>query len=164
MCDVLQIARSSFYYEAQLPRCEKKETTAIVDIFRKNRNVYGTRKLKVKLLERGLVLSRRRIGWLMNEQGLVSTYTIAPHKPRQTPSNESTTANVLNREFKQTKPQRFVVSDLTYVKVQNKWNYVCILLDLFNREIIGHSAGPNKDRTEERRAGKERSSRGSPSH
>jgi len=129
MCDVLQIARSSFYYEAQFPRCEKQETKAIIDLFRKNRNFYGTRKLKVKLFE----------------QGLVSTYTIAQHEPRQMPSNESSTANVLNREFEQTEPQRFVLSDLTYVKVQNKWNYICILLDLFNREIIGHSAGPNKD-------------------
>lgn len=81
----------------------------------------------------------------MKEQGLVSTYTLAQYKPHQTTCNESFTANVLNREFKQTERQRFVVSDLTYVKVQNKWNYVCILLDLFNREIIGHSTGPSKD-------------------
>ena len=38
-----------------------------------------------------------------------------------------------------------VVSDLTYVRVDGKWNYVCILLDLFNREIIGYSAGAKKD-------------------
>ena len=38
-----------------------------------------------------------------------------------------------------------VVSDLTYVRVNGKWNYVCILIDLFNREIIGYSAGPKKD-------------------
>lgn len=37
------------------------------------------------------------------------------------------------------------MSDLTYVKVQNKWHYICVLIDLFNREIVGHSAGPNKD-------------------
>ncbi|QDR80269.1 IS3 family transposase ISClsp1 [Sporomusa termitida] len=38
-----------------------------------------------------------------------------------------------------------VVSDLTYVRVNYKWNYVCILIDLFNREIIGYSAGIHKD-------------------
>lgn len=25
------------------------------------------------------------------------------------------------------------------------WNYICVLIDLFNREIIGYSAGRNKD-------------------
>ena len=53
--------------------------------------------------------------------------------------------NVLKREFHQTEVKRFVVSDLTYVKVGHKWHYICVLIDLFNREIIGHSAGRHKD-------------------
>jgi transposase InsO family protein len=40
-----------------------------------------------------------------------------------------------------------VISDLTYVNVKDKWNYICILLDLYNREIIGYAAGKNKDAT-----------------
>ena len=27
------------------------------------------------------------------------------------------------------------------------WNYICVLIDLFNREIIGYSAGHMKDAT-----------------
>ena len=38
-----------------------------------------------------------------------------------------------------------VVSDLTYVRVGMSWNYICVHVDLFNREIIGYSAGRNKD-------------------
>ena len=49
------------------------------------------------------------------------------------------------RQFDNRKHLEVVVSDLTYVKVQNKWNYVCILLNLANREIIGYSAGKNKN-------------------
>lgn len=37
-----------------------------------------------------------------------------------------------------------IVSDLTYVRVGKKWHYVCLFVDLFNREIIGRSAGANK--------------------
>jgi transposase InsO family protein len=65
--------------------------------------------------------------------------------PHKTAYNEATTATVLDREFERSEVKRFVVSDLTYVKVQNRWHYICVLVDLFNREIIGHSAGPNKD-------------------
>lgn len=145
MCDVLQIARSTFYYEAKEQPNEDEITEAIVDIFHKNRKAYGTRKIKVKLYERGFVVSRRRIGRIMKEQGLVSTYTVAQYKPHKAACNEEATANILNREFDQTETKRFVVSDLTYVKVQHQWHYICVLIDLFNREIIGHSAGPNKD-------------------
>ncbi|WP_134757217.1 IS3 family transposase [Paenibacillus athensensis] len=145
MCEVLQIARSTFYYDAQERATEDAITEAIVDIFHKNRKAYGTRKIKVKLHERGFIVSRRRIGRMMSEQGLVSTYTVAQYKPHKTACNESRTANILRREFEQTKVKRFVVSDLTDVNVQNRWHYICVWVDLFNREIIGHSAGPNKD-------------------
>ena len=57
--------------------------------------------------------------------------------------NESEVGNVLNREFKQD-TLKVVVSDLTYVRVKDKWNYICVFVDLHNREIIGQSAGPNK--------------------
>ncbi|MNB74897.1 Integrase core domain protein [compost metagenome] len=145
MCEVLQIAKSTFYYETKDEKNEDELSAAIVEIFNKNRKAYGTRKIKVKLKEQGLVISRRRIGRIMKEQGLVSTYTVTQFKPQKAACNDAATANVLNREFEQTKARRFVVSDLTYVKVQNKWHYICVLIDLFNREIVGHSAGINKD-------------------
>ena len=37
------------------------------------------------------------------------------------------------------------MSDLTYVRVGGKWNYVCAMIDLYNREIIGYSVGSNKN-------------------
>lgn len=145
MCDVLQIAKSTFYYEAKDRKKKDNLSATIVEIFHKNRKAYGTRKIKVKLQEQGLVVSRRRIGRIMKEQGLVSTYTVAQYKACKTGCNEASVANVLDRAFEQTQAKRFVVSDLTYVKVQNRWHYICVLIDLFNREIIGHSAGPQKD-------------------
>lgn len=90
-----------------------------------------------------MTVSRRRIGRIMNEQGLVSTYTVAQYKPHKATCNESKQTNELRREFNQPGAKRVVVSDLTYVKVKN--NYICIFVDLFNREIIGSSVGPHKD-------------------
>ena len=145
MCNVLEIAKSTFYYEAKEKPNEDELTEAIVEIFHKNRKAYGTRKIKAKLEEQGLIVSRRRIGRIMQEQGLVSTYTVAQFKQHKTACNDALTANELDRKFNQTCSKRFVVSDLTYVKVGLRWYYVCILIDLFNREIIGHSAGPHKD-------------------
>lgn len=120
-------------------------TQPIINIFKKNRSVYGTRKIKSKLSEQGLTISRRRIARIMKEQGLVSTYTVAQYKPHKTACNESKQANELSRQFQQSEAKRVVVSDLTYVKVKYRWNYICVFVDLFNREIIGFSAGPNKD-------------------
>lgn len=81
----------------------------------------------------------------MKDQGLVSKYTVAQFKSKKTTVNESDVGNVLNRAFTQDQPLKVIVSDLTYIQVQQKWHYICVLVDLHNREIIGHSAGPHKD-------------------
>jgi repressor of nif and glnA expression len=73
MCSVLQISRSTYYYEAKERQAEDDVTGAIIEIFKQNRSAYGTRKIKVKLHKRGFTVSRRCIGRIMKEQGLVSS-------------------------------------------------------------------------------------------
>jgi transposase InsO family protein len=147
MCKVLQLSRSTYYYEAKENPSEDHIVSAIIKIFEGSRQNYGTRKIKVELKRLGLIVSRRRIGRIMKEQGLVSTYTVAQFKPKPHNCNDSNQINELNREFHQKEALTTVVSDLTYVRVGKKWHYICILVDLYNREIIGYSAGPNKDAT-----------------
>ncbi|MCA1013037.1 IS3 family transposase, partial [Halobacillus halophilus] len=147
MCDVLQLPKSTYYYEAKQRDTKQEEELAVLltDIFQASRQSYGTRKIKVELEKEGRTVSRRRIGRIMKEQGLVSKYTVAQYKPTKTTCNESNVTNVLNREFVQDQRLKVVVSDLTYVRVANNWHYICVMVDLYNREIIGYSSGPNKD-------------------
>ena len=80
----------------------------------------------------------------MKQEGLVSIYTTAQFHPQKDACNESKIANVVNREFDGQPYRNVVISDLTYVRVGMNWNYICVLVELFNREIIGYSAGPHK--------------------
>ena len=144
MCKVLKISRSTYYYEAKQKADESGLTAAITDIFKTSRNNYGTRKIKWELAKRDMIVSRRRIGRIMKQEGLVSSYTTAQYHPQKDTFNESKTANVVNREFDEQPYRNVVVSDLTYVRVGMNWNYICVLVDLCNREIIGYSAGPHK--------------------
>ncbi len=145
MCRVLNISRSTFYYEAKQIESVDPFTEDVIRIFKANRRHYGTRKIRKALLTEGKRVSRRRIGRIMKKNGLVSTYTISKYKVHKTPVNESKTTNIVNREFNNRDHLEVVVSDLTYVRVNGKWHYVCLILDLFNREIIGYSAGEHKD-------------------
>lgn len=146
MCDVLQLSRATYYYEAKQAQDTGDELSPLVkEIFRESRQDYGTRKIKVELKKLGYVISHRRIGRIMKNQGLVSHYTITQFKPKRVSCNEEKISNELDRQFNQKEELAVVVSDLTYVRVNKKWNYVCLLIDLFNREIIGHSAGQKKD-------------------
>jgi hypothetical protein len=35
--------------------------------------------------------------------------------------------------------------EVDVVRVHKKWHYICVFVDLFNREIVGFSTGENKD-------------------
>lgn len=145
MCKVLSIPRSTYYYESKQKPDENSLASEIREIFRQSRNNYGARKIKVELEKKDLIVSRRRIGRIMKQEGLVSSYTVAQFKLHVEKCNESKTANVVKREFSNQPQYNVVVSDLTYVRVGKSWHYICVLVDVFNREIIGYSAGKNKD-------------------
>ena len=139
MCRVLHINRSTYYYEAkQSSKTEEMELTSeIVEIFERSRHNYGTRKIKKELEYQGKQVSRRRIGRIMKQNGLVSNDTTAQFKPQKSTCNEAKTENIRNRKFRGQDYRNVVVSDLTYVRVGTKWHYICVFVDLFHREIIG---------------------------
>ena len=101
---------------------------------------YGARKIKAALERRGVTASRRRIVNIMKRRGMTSAYARRTFKPHRTRVNEARLANILDREFDGYEPRTHLASDLTYVRVGGKWAYVCLLIDLANRSIAGHSA------------------------
>lgn len=144
-CKVLGISRGSYYYESKTPKDETPLEEAVQTAFEENRSLYGSRKLKVVLTKKGITMSRRKILHIMKNRGLESAYTQKKYRKHSKKCNEAVIPNRLNRNFDGQEQLAAVVSDLTYVRVGQKWQYICILLDLFNREIIGYSSGEHKD-------------------
>lgn len=89
MCKVLNIPRSTYYYEVKQKPAEDNLASEIREIFRQSRNNYGAWKIKVELFKKGYMVSRRRIGRIMKQEGLVSSYTVAQYKPHVDKCNES---------------------------------------------------------------------------
>ena len=144
MCKLLGISRSIVYYPRKNKREDIELENHIVRIFKESKNNYGSRKIKVELQKLGYQVSLRRIRKYMILNGLVSNYTVKQFKVHKATCNEDKIENKLNREFDREEKLDVVVSDLTYVNVKGKWNYICLIIDLFNREIIGYAAGKNK--------------------
>ena len=145
---MLGVPRSTYYWAISHPEPERADDPIagdVVRIYEDNRREYGAPKIKRALAREGIVASRRRIKRIMNQKGLVSAYTRKKYKPCAAKASEAEAPNVLDREFDGHPPHTHIVSDLTYVRVGGKWNYVCLLVDLYNREIVGHAASGRKD-------------------
>jgi transposase InsO family protein len=147
MCKLLGVTRSLVYYKPKARKVDTVAENAVIEEFRASRGVYGTRKLKhaIKRRKLPLRLSRRKIGNIMEKYGLVSKYIRKRKNSRKKQVNEDENPNIIKREFGNRDILEVVVSDLTYVRVNNKWHYICLLIDLAAREIIGHAAGRSKD-------------------
>ena len=145
MCRTLNIPRSLVYYKKRTRVVNTELENAIISIFRESKNNYGSRKIKIELKKLNIVASRRKIREIMKKYRLVSNYTVKQYKVHKTSCNEDKVDNIVKREFNDRDDLEIVVSDLTYVNVAGKWNYICLLINLFNREIVGYSAGAKKD-------------------
>lgn len=82
---------------------------------------------------------RNRVRRLMRQEGLVSQ---RGYKRRnQYPSGELSTVagNILDRQFTVDKPNQVWVTDITYIRTQEGWLFLAVIMDLFSRQIIGWS-------------------------
>ena len=145
-CRILGVPRSTYYWMIEHPEAERVDPIAgdVHAIWRDSHERYGARKIKAALERRGVTASRRRIVNIMKRRGMTSAYARRTSEPHKTRVNEARLANILDREFDGYEPRTHLASDLTYVRVGGKWAYVCLLIDLANRSIAGHSADTSR--------------------
>ena len=71
----------------------------------------------------------------MNQMNLPKMSTDKPR--RKAHKEQGSCDNHLQQKFNQKAPNLVWDSDFTYIKVNGKWYYLCIVMDLFSRKIIG---------------------------
>ena len=89
------------------------------------------------MTERGVRTSPKYVAELMRKMGLqsVSVYSKRDHQKRQRLLKKQ---NLLQWQFKADEPNRVWVSDITCFKVDGKYLYVCLILDLFSQKVDAH--------------------------
>jgi transposase InsO family protein len=144
MCKILRISRSRYYGWLKNSSSDKAKIDIILlqrikDVFVEGRMLYGTRKIKHRLEQRGVVISRKRIARLMQVGGLQRK---TKRKFRVTTNSKhglSISPNLLQRQFHVTAPNHVWAGDITYIPTQNGWLYLATVMDLYSRKIVGWS-------------------------
>lgn len=85
----------------------------------------------------GYNLSERTVGRMLKHLGLRSK--ISRKYKHTTDSNHGlpVAPNLLDRQFTVTQPNRVWTTDITYIRTKEGWLYLCVMLDLFSRRIVG---------------------------
>jgi putative transposase len=103
---------------------------------------YGSRRMHRELRVRGHRLGLERVERLMRSNGIR-----ARHKRRFKATTDSkhsmpVAPNLLARQFAPEAPNRVWTGDITYIATGEGWLYLAVVIDLFNREVIGWSIKP----------------------
>jgi len=148
MCVVLDVSISGYRAWKRGGTPERKRLTdaqmlaLIRAIHAELKGAYGSPRIVRELRQRGFTASKERVERLMRENGIR-----ARHKRRYKVTTDSkhglpVAENLLNRNFTPTAPNQVWTSDITYLWTDEGWLYLAIVLDLFNREVIGWSLKP----------------------
>ena len=149
MCSLFGCNRKSFYnYKVKQEKVSERIKTIeslIIAEFEASRKNYGAEKIVHVLRQKyGIFTSKRLVLKLMKKNMCISNYNKKVKKPGYKGSNDEKIENILKRNFDVPNPHSVLTTDLTYVKVNGTNKYVCFILDLFNREIVGYAVSNYK--------------------
>jgi len=145
---MLNVSHSGYYswlHAQPSPRQVESQrlSTKVKEIFIENRCNYGARRIRKAMNHLSINISRRRVSKLMKRQDL---YCKTKKKFRVTTDsahNFSIAPNLLQRQFNVSRPNQAYVGDITYVRTQEGWLYLAVVIDLFSRKIVGWSMRDN---------------------
>jgi putative transposase len=144
MCKVMGLSRSSYYdwlcrIEPHKAKKDRVISQMINDIFAEGRATYGARRIQKKLVQKKVIVSRRKVTRLMKES-VLEVKTKYKFKATTDSNHNSTVApNLLGRKFDVPEPDRYWVGDITYVPTEEGWLYLATVIDLYSRKVIGWS-------------------------
>jgi len=143
MCKVFKISKSGFYdWQKRKPSARQLEnqqiTKEINRVYKASKSRYGSPKITDQLRDNGWQVSRPRVARIMRNEGIRSIVS-KKYRGFTTDSKHSlpVAKNHLNREFLADRPGQKWVSDITYIPTKKGWLYLTIIMDLFDRKIIG---------------------------
>jgi len=143
-CDVLDCARSSYYYRAK--QLDEAELRVAIEVVAAEWPTYGCRRVTAQLRRQGWVVNHKRVRRLMLEMGL---QVKGKRKARRTTNSEHNYPRYPNlvQDMEIVRPDQVWVSDITYIRLRDDFVYLAVIMDVFTRCIRGWHLGRSLDQS-----------------
>ncbi len=132
-CQLLGLARSSYYY---LPRPESAENLhylRLLDEEYTRHPFYGVPKMTFWLQQLGYPVGPKRVRRLLRQLGLMAVYP-KPHLSQN--SLEHRRFPYLLRDLRIDRPNQVWSSDITYIRLRSGFVYLAAILDWYSRLVL----------------------------
>jgi len=144
MCKVFKVTKSSYYRwlkDGPSRRWQEDERllVEIMNIFKKSKESYGSPRMTRELKVKGWTVGKNKVANMMRAAGLRAKRRSKFKVTTDSKHNYPVVPNLLDQEFTATRPGEVWVSDITYVRTRNGWLYLTVIIDLYDRKVIGWS-------------------------
>jgi putative transposase len=151
MCKLLNVSRSGYYAWRKRPESRRsREDRALEDkirvLHKASHGIYGSPRVHRDLVDAGVRCSKHRVARIMRNAGIRSRTKKKFKATTNSKHNLPVAPNLLEQNFTVEAPDRTWVGDITYIPTDEGWLYLAILLDLYNREVVGWAASPRMTR------------------
>ena len=142
ICQTLQVAPSTYYAALSRPASarqlrDRELKVEIARVHEDNFDVYGTEKVWKQLRRESIEVGRDRVGRLMAELELVGAVRGKTWRTTIASPVDLRPADLVDRDFSASAPNRLWVADLTYVSTWPGVVYTAFVTDVFSRYIVG---------------------------
>lgn len=145
LCEALDVSRGTFYNHikrnkrgnSSYAKHREELRVAIQKVFDESRQTFGSEKICAVLHECGYRAGTTLVRELMTEMGLSSVSTTSKRQWKKSNSYERK-ANILQRQFHVDAPNCIWISDVTCMKLKDRYYYLCAIVDLYSRKVIAH--------------------------
>lgn len=144
MCKIFKVRKSSYYRwlkEGPSQRWKENEKilVEIMDIFEESKESYGSPRMTMELKAKGRVIGQNKVAAMMRAADMRAKRKKNFKGTTDSKHNYPVAPNLLNQNFSVTRPGEVLVSDITYVRTNSGWLYLTVIIDLYDRKIIGWS-------------------------
>jgi putative transposase len=147
LCRTLEVSRSGYYaWCCRGPSRRQQEDfrlgAHVLAAFEESQRTYGSPRVTRELRAGGHSVGRRRVARLMRENALAARQRRRFIQTTMSAHDEPLAPNVLQRDFKATRPNEKWVGDITYLPTAQGFIFLAVLLDLYSRRVVGWAVGP----------------------
>ncbi|HDD9481702.1 TPA: IS3-like element IS3 family transposase, partial [Escherichia coli] len=149
MCRVLRVARSGWYTWCQRrTRISTRQQfrqhcdSVVLAAFTRSKQRYGAPRLTDELRAQGYPFNVKTVAASLRRQGLRAKasrkFSPVSYRAHGLPVSE----NLLEQDFYASGPNQKWAGDITYLRTDEGWLYLAVVIDLWSRAVIGWSMSP----------------------
>ncbi|GAA3733181.1 IS3 family transposase [Flavobacterium ginsengisoli] len=142
MFEVLGASHSTYYLWTKQPFSKREIRVNLLkkeidSIFFEFKQYKGVILITRELNNRGFKISEAQVSFWMKELGLRSKVKKKFKVTTDSKHNLCIASNLLKRQFKVDEPCKVWVSDITYIQIKRRFSYLTVVMDLYDRKIVG---------------------------